>query len=113
MGLRQQRAALLVAGVVGASLGSGSMRPAHAAGVRASSPANVTVSRDRYPGHGMPALAANPRAPHHLLGVAKLFTREGATLPFTFVSVDNGATWRDNEPLPLGVERAKLSPGAK
>jgi len=102
MGLRPQRVALMVAIAMMASLGSGNMRPAHtAAGGRASSPANVTVSRDRYPGHGMPALAVNPRAPHHLLGVAKLFTREGATLPFTFVSVDNGATWRDNGPLPL------------
>lgn len=41
------------------------------------SPANVQVSRDRYPGHGMPALAANPRDPRNLLGVAKLFTRGG------------------------------------
>jgi len=101
MGLRQRNATLVVVAVVMASLGSGDTRPVRAAGARASGPANVTVSRDRYPGHGMPALAANPRAPHQLLGVAKLFTREGATLPFTFVSVDNGATWRDNGPLPL------------
>ncbi len=102
MGLRQQCAALMAAVVVATNLGSGSMRPARAtAGGQAGGPANVTVSRDRYPGHGMPALAANPRDARNLLGVAKLFTREGATLPFTFVSFDNGATWRDNGPLPL------------
>ena len=91
----------MVAAVVVASLGGKDTSPVRAAGAYAYSPANVTVSRDRYPGHGMPSLAANPRAPRQLLGVAKLFTREGATLPFTFASVDNGATWRDNGPLPL------------
>lgn len=64
-------------------------------------PANIIVSRDAYPAHGMPALAVDPRDRRAVIGVAKLFTRDGATLPFTFASVDGGVSWRDDGPLPL------------
>jgi hypothetical protein len=62
---------------------------------------NVRVSHDRYHVHAEPSLAVNPQDPRNLLAVAQVFDTMPDRAPATFVSFDGGASWQDNDVLPL------------
>ena len=60
---------------------------------------DIRVSHDAYSAHVEPSVAINPVNPRNLLAASQILRRASHLLG-TYASVDGGATWHDNGPLP-------------
>jgi hypothetical protein len=98
---------LLAAVIVGVGLFGSVITAAHAISPTASAAVAISdtrVSHDAYSAHVEPSVAVNPRNPRNLLAASQILGHDSHVLG-TYVSLDGGATWRDNGPLraPHGV----------
>jgi hypothetical protein len=73
-----------------------------AAPAQASLVPNVRVSRDSFPVHGEPYLAASPHDGQNLLGACSVYQGAQRSVA-TYASFDGGASWRSNGPLPIDL----------
>jgi D-alanyl-D-alanine carboxypeptidase len=62
---------------------------------------DVEVSRDGYPNHSSPTIAADPLDPSQLLAVSALVPAGPPTVVGSFASADGGRSWHVNGTLPL------------
>ena len=95
-------ATLTVLAVCGCSRTRPGTGTGRAAPAQASLVPNVRVSRDAFPVHGEPYLAANPADERNLLGACSVYQGAQRSVA-TYASFDGGVSWRNNGPLPIGL----------